>query len=227
MKTFKRILLIALGVLPVIVTAIAVFFFLPDTVAVHFGFNGTPDRYGSKYEAFLLPGITLVTMLTYVIVVTVMSKKSDGSDKDRAERNIGIMDTIIICIHVMLNALCIFLLLLMADPFLMKDVNHILYPIEGTILGIVFIILGNILPKTKKNSFIGMRMKFTMDTDEHWYLANRAGGIAMVAAGLVTVAAGLILRSAIFLCVMVAALVVFLTIASVYSYVIIKKEKKA
>ena len=67
MKKFKRITIMILAVLPMIYSAVAVFFFLPDTVAAHFGIDGTPDRYGSKYEAFLFPAIILVITLLYFL----------------------------------------------------------------------------------------------------------------------------------------------------------------
>jgi peptide/nickel transport system permease protein len=59
MKKSKSVLMIILSLLPAICAAVAVFFIMPDTVAAHFGINGTPDRYGSKYEAFILPAIAL------------------------------------------------------------------------------------------------------------------------------------------------------------------------
>ena len=67
MKRFKKITIILLAILPTIYSAIAVFFILPDTVAAHFGIDGTPDRYGSKYEAFLFPAIILVIALLYFL----------------------------------------------------------------------------------------------------------------------------------------------------------------
>ena len=111
----------------------------------------------------------------------------------------------------------------MNQPIIFSDAGSLASVIVSVIVGIVFILLGNIMPKTKRNNMMGMRMRFCMDTDEHWYIANRAGGIALVLAGLVTIAAGLILRSVAYIFVMVIALIVFLTVATIYSYVIIKR----
>ena len=68
MKKFKGIMIMILAVLPMIYTAIAVFFILPDTVAAHFGIDGTPDRYGSKFEAFLFPAIILGIAVFYFFI---------------------------------------------------------------------------------------------------------------------------------------------------------------
>ena len=225
MKKFKSILLWITAVIPAIYTAVAVFFILPETVAAHFGANGTVDRYGSKYEAFILPAIILGINLLYFFIRKFIIKSSTD-ENSRTERNLDVIDTVVLCLNVMFNALCVMLLLLMKHPQMMTNVESIIFPIIATVIGTMFIIIGNIMPKTKPNSFVGMRMKFCMDTDEHWYIANRAGGIALVMAGICTVIAGLILRSGAYIFVMLIALIVFLSVASIYSYVIIKRENK-
>ena len=116
--------------------------------------------------------------------------------------------------------------MLMGDPSLALNNDNLINAIIPTFIGILFIILGNIMPKTKRNSYIGVRLPFAMDTDEHWYIANRAGGIALVISGIATVIAGLILRNITYLVVMAAALLITLVVAIIYSYVKIKRNPK-
>ena len=222
MKKFKTILTAVLAVLPMIYTAIAVFFFMPDTVAAHINLHGQVDRYGSKYEAFLLPAIILV-MYIIIFFIRKFTMKS-STDDDRTLRNLDIGDTVVMLLLVLLNAIDVFVLFMMMKPKAVMNAESIATAIVSVIVGVVFILLGNIMPKTKPNAFLGMRLSFAMDTDEHWYIANRAGGIAMVLSGLVTIAAGLILRNVGYVFVMVIALIVFLTVAILYSYVKIKKK---
>ena len=227
MKTFKKILLAVLAVLPAIYTAVAVFFFMPDTVPAHYGANGMVDRYGSKYEAFIFPGIILLAGIVYFFIRKIL-KKSAKNQNERAARNLDTIDTVMLLSMVLLNALCVFTLILMlTGPESIFNAEALAVIIVSAVVGVVFIIIGNILPKSKRNSFMGIRMKFTMDTDEHWYIANRAGGIALMISGLLTIAAGLIFRNITYVFVMVAALLITLTVATVYSYVIIKKEKSS
>ena len=226
MKTFKKILLAALTALPVICTAVAVFFILPDQVGVHFGIDWQPDRWGSKYEAFIFPGAILLVVGIYLIIRSVMRKKKTGENEARSNRNLDILDTIVILTLVLFNALNVTVILLMNNAKSLWNPESLSTIILSTIIGVVFILIGNLMPKTKPNSFMGMRMKFTMDTDEHWYIANRAGGIAMVVSGLITVAAGLIFRNITYIYFMVGSLLITLTLAILYSYVKIKGEKK-
>ena len=223
MKKFKQILILLCAVLPTVYTAIAVFFLLPDTVAAHFGANGLPDRYGSKYEAFLLPAILLLLYLIY-LPIRKFALRSSTDENSRTERNIDIVDTIILCTFLMLNALCVMVLIVMKHPSMMTNVENIIYPIIASIIGLMFIIIGNVMPKTKPNSFVGMRLSWCMDTDEHWYIANRAGGIAMVFSGIITIICGLVLRSSYYIVGMLIALLLSLTVAIIYSYVKIKKK---
>ena len=223
MKKFKRITIMILAVLPMIYTAVAVFFILPDTVAAHFGIDGTPDRYGSKYEAFLFPAIILVITLLYFLYRK-FQEKSSKEDNDRTARNLDILDTVIMIVMVLFNALCVFLLAVMKHPGMMKNKENMIFVIISTIIGVLFILLGNILPKTKPNSFIGVRLSWCMDSDEHWYIANRNCGIAMVLSGICTVIAGLIVKNGTYVIYMILSLILFLTVATIYSYVIIKKK---
>lgn len=223
MKNFKKIMIIILTVLPTIYSAIAVFFILPDTVAAHFGIDGTPDRYGSKYEAFLFPAIILVITLLYFLYRK-FQEKSSKEDNDRTARNLDILDTVILIVMVLFNALCVFLLTMMKNPATMKNKENMLFVIISCVMGVLFILLGNILPKTKPNSFIGVRLSWCMDSDEHWYITNRNCGIAMVLAGICTVIAGLIVRNGTYIIYMILSLILFLTVATIYSYAIIKKK---
>ena len=49
-------LLAIISFIPITLTALAVFFMLPDTVPLHIGFGGI-TRYGSKFEAFWVGGL--------------------------------------------------------------------------------------------------------------------------------------------------------------------------
>ena len=225
MKRFKKITIILLAILPTIYSAIAVFFILPDTVAAHFGIDGTPDRYGSKYEAFLFPAIILVITLLYFLYRK-FQEKSSKEHNDRTARNLDILDTVIMIVMVLFNAMCVFLLTIMKHPGTMKNKENMIFVIISTVVGVLFILLGNILPKTKPNDFIGVRLSWCTDSDEHWYITNRNCGIAMVLAGICTVIAGLIVRNGTYIIYMILSLILFLTVATIYSYVIIKREKK-
>ena len=221
MKKSKSVLMIILSLLPAICTAVAVFFIMPDTVAAHFGVNGTPDRYGSKYEAFILPAITIVSTALYFLIRKFIYQSSTD-DNSRTEKNLDILDTVITVILILFNVVNIFILIIMTKPEVMKSKESLIFVIVSSVIGVLFIILGNILPKTKRNNIFGMRMKFCMDTEEHWHIANRACGIGMVISGLVSIISGLIVRNGSYIIYFIISLILSLTVAIIYSYAKIK-----
>ena len=61
----------------------------------------------------------------------------------------------------------------------------------GVTIGIGLMLLGNYLPKVKRNYSFGCKTPWALDNDQNWRLTHRFGGVAMVLAGLVTVVSGL------------------------------------
>jgi uncharacterized membrane protein len=59
-------------------------------------------------------------------------------------------------------------------------------------VGLLFVGLGNYLPRVRSNWFIGIRTPWTMDNDRVWRATHRVGGRAFVAAGLVMALAALL-----------------------------------
>ncbi len=96
------------------------------------------------------------------------------------------------------------------------------------IVGIGLILLGNYLPKVKRNYTFGCKTPWALDSDQNWRLTHRFGGIAMVVAGIATVASGLFSQqiggasAAILLIVVVGS-----SIATyVYSYLVFRHGNK-
>lgn len=64
----------------------------------------------------------------------------------------------------------------------------------GVTVGIGLMLLGNYLPKVKRNYSFGCKTPWALDNDQNWRLTHRFGGVAMVLAGLATVVSGLFSR---------------------------------
>lgn len=61
----------------------------------------------------------------------------------------------------------------------------------GVTVGIGLMLLGNYLPKVKRNYSFGCKTPWALDNDQNWRLTHRFGGVAMVLAGMATVVSGL------------------------------------
>ena len=55
--------------------------------------------------------------------------------------------------------------------------------ISNCCLGLILIVIGNIIPKCKRNSVVGVRTTWSMDNDTTWELSNRLGGRLIMICG--------------------------------------------
>jgi len=59
-------------------------------------------------------------------------------------------------------------------------------------VGLLFIFLGNLLPKVPKNYFIGIRTPWTLSSEDIWQRTHRLGGWCFVISGVLMVIRGLL-----------------------------------
>lgn len=86
-------------------------------------------------------------------------------------------------------------------------------------LGVLFIILGNILPKSQPNSLAGMRLPWTMNDPANWQATNRLSGMLMMVGGLAMALAALLIADTSWLLAIVAICIVGpLLFGAYYSY---------
>ena len=72
--------------------------------------------------------------------------------------------------------------------FLIEDLSILpLNPIQLVfgLIAIMFVIMGNVMPKLRKNSVLGLRTKWSMLNEETWKKSQRFGGITWMFAGVV------------------------------------------
>ena len=88
--------------------------------------------------------------------------------------------------------------------------------ITAIALGVVFIVLGNFMPKTRSNSTIGARTKWSMYNDNTWRKSNRFGAVALMVAGVLTIVTAVFVKSSVG---EVLAAVVYIILAAVITTV--------
>ncbi|OAT87143.1 hypothetical protein A6M21_01910 [Desulfotomaculum copahuensis] len=92
------------------------------------------------------------------------------------------------------------------------------------LVGLLFIIIGNYLPRVRHNYFVGIRTPWTLASEEVWRKTHRLGGPLFVIAGLLTVVS-------VFWGGKIAALILFTAIIAVvvllfiYSLVVFKQSR--
>lgn len=145
---------------------------MPDMMPSHFNLEGVPDEYKPKvFVLFGLPGIILgIYIFSYVIT------NLDPRRKYQGEKAISAVLLIIPIISIVTTVLSIF-----SVQGKKADVNFWL----PMIMFIMFIFIGNYLPKTKRNYTVGIKLPWTLDSDYVWDKTHKFGGKVLVIGGII------------------------------------------
>ena len=179
LKANKKTLIIAsiVTLLPVLI-GIVLWNRLPDRMAIHFGINNEADGYSSKAVAvFWLPLFLLAVEWFGAFIMANDPKKQNISPK-MFSFSLWIAPVVSL---VMAAALYSF--------NLGYQVNS--YFVAVLLLGIMFIIIGNYLPKARQNYTMGIKIPWTLANEENWNLTHRLAGVLWVIAGILMVIAAL------------------------------------
>ena len=209
-KNRLKILISSLITLSPIAFGLIVWDKLPEMMPTHWGIDGSADDMSSRTAAvFTLPLILLV--LNFICIIT---SNFDKRNKGTKAQNISYF--LVPCISVFTGAI-------MYSTVFEKSWN--LVAIIPVFLGLLFTVMGNLMPKVRRNSTMGFKYKWTLQSEENWNATHRFGGKVMVIAGL------LIILTAFFpiIPMLITAMTILLTsiiITTVYSYLYYKKEVK-
>ena len=86
-------------------------------------------------------------------------------------------------------------------------------------LGVVFVVLGNIMPKTQPNGVVGIRLPWPLADAANWQATNRLGGWLMLLGGLLMACTALLSgQPAILLTATAIGVIVPILVATLFSY---------
>lgn len=145
---------------------------LPDQIAIHYDLNGNPDNWGSKAFAVFVP--TLICLAAHLICT--FATAADPKTKNVTGKMLAIIYWICPCVSV-------FVCLAVYGQALGMEIDIAL--VIRLFVGIVFIIVGNYLPKCRQNHVIGIKLPWTLASEENWNRTHRLAGWIWIPCGLV------------------------------------------
>ncbi len=217
MKT-KRILLIILMFLPLALTLIALQF-LPDQIPAHYDINNQVDRWGSKYEILIFPFITIIFGFIMMLITKFAAKQEKNGHNNE---NIVLLLSILSLI--LFNAMTLYFLY--ADFHTIENLSALSFDISQlmfAILGVIMIIMGNIMPKARLNSAIGLRTVWSMKNSTTWKKSQRFGGITFIITGLLIIIISLLTKGFPCVALSLGLIILSLPIDIIYTYKVAKK----
>ena len=181
---------------------------LPEEVAVHWNARGEVDGYAHKaMMIFGLPGFMLLMHWLCSFVTSLDPKNKDIDGKPL---------TLVLWICPIMSLLVGSIVFATALGYEISV--EIVMPLA---MGLVFVIVGNYLPKCKQNYTIGIKLPWTLNDSENWNKTHRFSGIVWTLGGVVIMATSFLGSFLIFM----IAVAVMVLILVVYSYIIYKNSK--
>lgn len=168
---WKLILSVVLILLPVFVGLI-LWNQLPVQIPTHFNIHGEADGWSSK--TFAVFGMTGYLLAVHVLCLFVTFRDKGG--KQQSEKIFNVVFYIVPAISLLLGGT------VYPAALGMKGISTRLIFV---LMSLLMLILGNIMPKTTPNRVFGVRVKWTLESEENWIATHRFCGRLWFVVGVV------------------------------------------
>jgi uncharacterized membrane protein len=188
---------------------------LPDQMASHWNANDQVDGTMSKFwGVFLMPFITLGMLVLFLVIPSIDPLKANIAE---FRESFNLFIVLIIAFMLYVYGLTLAWSLGYQD----FNMSEAMLPF----MGVLFIAIGFMLRKAKRNFFIGIRTPWTLSSDSVWDKTHQLGSILFMMSGAFAIAGGFIGGMAAFWLMFIPLIgsTVFLVI---YSYVLYRNETK-
>lgn len=174
-------------------TIASVFFmrYLPDEIPMHFDSAGKTDRFGSKYELFILLVFSLIAIVVWLGIrkdsIEKIKKEPDERKRTALVTNAYVFGLCQICFVLVMAGVELSLYVTgIKNSESIPDVGggDLAIMIVNILIAIMFIIIGNVMPKSRINGTFGVRTVWSSYNNEVWARSNLFGGIASIITGI-------------------------------------------
>lgn len=209
-RNIWKMIVSSLLILAPIVFGLIVWNKIPEQVAIHWGVDGVADGFGGRVTAVVvLPAILLALHWLCIIFTLWDNKKTNQSQKV-----IGMM-------YWIMPAISLYTAAIMYAFIFGKQFDILAF--TTVIIGVLLAVVGNYMPKCTRNRTMGIKLRWTLASDENWNYTHRlAGKVWMICGIAMTPLAFLPVNLA--LSGMLVLLFVAMAIPLIASYVYYKKQ---
>ncbi|WP_455166830.1 SdpI family protein [Streptococcus sp.] len=210
MKTNKTLLTVTSTVtLFPILWGLMIWSQLPNQIPIHFNVAGQANNFQSK--ALAVFGLPLFLLLVHLFVIFMTAR--DPKNRTMNEK----MGKVIYWLTPIISLSVFYLIYSKA---LGSTTNPSI--VVSALLGLILVIMGNYMPKLKVNHTVGIRLPWTLQSEDNWHKTHRLAGKLWVLGGLI-----LLLEAGIQFAVPYVMGIVILTIVLIpilYSYQLSRKD---
>lgn len=206
MKTYRKTMIItSILILLPILAGVMLWNQLPAEIATNFGAkNEVTDTSSKPFVVFGIPLFMLVLQWICLIATVNDPKKKNISKK---------------ILSVLLWLIPIITILTMSLIYL----NALGIPVNvgrfaNLLIGVLFMVIGNYLPKCRQNYSVGIRCAWTLSSEENWNRTHRLAGWVYLLSGIL-----FLVNSIVLLTWLMVAVIVLACTPMLYSYLLYKK----
>lgn len=187
-------------------------------VPTHWNFKGEIDDYSGKWSAlsfgFIFNSILLLIMVFFSSIQPKYKKNEDRYEKLLPQLSSGLL--------AFLGLIHLYSLLLAVYPLESNQFSMIIL-----IIGLLFLFIGNLMSKTPRNYFIGIKTPWTLASEEVWFRTHRIGGRMFIFAGVLMMAKSIFLEQQLYQLILTIVAFSLLLYPILYSFLLYKKLEKS
>ncbi len=207
-----KIILSILVTLAPILAGVILWSALPDELPIHWGPSGEVDGWASKgFAVFGIPAIMAALNLVCIIATGL-----DHKNKNQNKKILGLVFWIVPVMSVLLGAI---------TYLVAFDVRLGVTNIVVAVLGVLFVFIGNYLPKSKLNYTIGIKIIWTLESEKNWLATHRFAGKVWLIGGII-LALSAFAPANVLPWTTIAWLVIMVVATLVYSYLYFRRHEK-
>ena len=205
-KHLKLLILTSVVILLPIVAGVALWNRLPDLLPIHWNTAGEVDKYYAKpIVVFVMPLALLALHWVAALITANDPKRQNQSEKTRQ------------LVFWIVPALGVFLSAVIYATALGTGIKvEMVLPV---FFGILFIVMGYYLPKCRQSYTIGIKLPWTLASEENWNKTHLLAGRVWVVGGVLFLIAGFLS----FIWILPIAAVPMVLIPLIYSFILYRK----
>ena len=174
-KHLKEMLLTSIVILLPIVAGLLLWDQLPDTINIHWNAAGEADGTAGKALAVFFPALLMLGFQWLCAALT--SKSMKNQPAAAIHLSLWICPMLSLMVHSIMYSIAL-------------DMEFNLHLLLFVPLGALFAVIGNYMPKVRRNANMGIKTIWALSDDENWYATHRFGGKVWTIGGLLVIAVG-------------------------------------
>lgn len=205
-KNLKMLLVTSVAILLPTLAGLILWEQLPAQIPSHWNINGEIDGYTSKAFAVFVMPVIMVAIHWFTVLVTL----SDPKKQNHSEKILHLIFWIIPVLSIVISV------------FTYSAAMGTTIRVElfiSVFLGLLFVIIGNYLPKCRQNYTVGLKLPWTLHSEENWNRTHRLAGWIWVVGGFAITVSGFFSL----IWITLAAPLVMAIIPTAYSYILYRK----